>query len=93
VLPPPPPPRPPPPRPPPLQVSTAHTSREATAEEVDRARYARMRSLKKKGYVQLQTNRGSVNLEIHCDMVPKTAENFLGLCEKGYYDGTVFHRR
>ena len=24
--------------------------------------------------------------------VPKTSENFLGLCEKGYYDGTKFHR-
>ena len=27
-----------------------------------------------------------------CDIVPRTAENFLGLAAKGYYDGTIFHR-
>ncbi|XP_051536068.1 RING-type E3 ubiquitin-protein ligase PPIL2-like isoform X2 [Myxocyprinus asiaticus] len=28
----------------------------------------------------------------HGTMVPKTGENFIKLCKKGYYDGTVFHR-
>jgi peptidyl-prolyl cis-trans isomerase-like 2 len=76
-----------------MQVSTANTHRVATVEEIDRARYTRLRALKKKGYVQLQTTYGNINLEIHCDMVPRTAENFIGLCAKGYYDGTIFHRR
>lgn len=48
--------------------------------------------VKKKGYIQLQTTHGNLNLELFCDMVPKTCENFLGLCKKGYYDGTKFHR-
>eukprot|EP00611_Tribonema_gayanum_P007602 TRINITY_DN16_c0_g1_i1.p1 TRINITY_DN16_c0_g1~~TRINITY_DN16_c0_g1_i1.p1 ORF type:complete len:594 (+),score=195.56 TRINITY_DN16_c0_g1_i1:96-1877(+) len=74
------------------QVSTTAQSREATTEEIDRARFSRLRALKKKGYVQLQTSHGNINIEVHVDMVPKTAENFLGLCEKGYYDGTIFHR-
>jgi cyclophilin family peptidyl-prolyl cis-trans isomerase len=30
-----------------------------------------------KGYVQITTNLGSMNFIIHCDIVPKTAENFL----------------
>ncbi|KAL6067857.1 RING-type E3 ubiquitin transferase [Balamuthia mandrillaris] len=47
---------------------------------------------KKKGYVRLQTNCGNLNLELHCDLAPKTCENFLLLCERGYYDNTVFHR-
>ena len=51
-----------------------------------------MRAMKKKGYVQLITSLGALNLEIHCDLVPRTAENFLGLCEQGKYDSTVFHR-
>ncbi|GAA6070238.1 RING-type E3 ubiquitin-protein ligase PPIL2, partial [Tachysurus ichikawai] len=24
--------------------------------------------------------------------VPKAGENFIKLCKKGYYDGTIFHR-
>ncbi|CAN8005286.1 unnamed protein product, partial [Ixodes pacificus] len=40
--------------------------------------------VKKKGYIQLQTTHGNLNLELFCDMVPKTCENFLGLCKKGY---------
>lgn len=26
------------------------------------------------------------------DVAPKTCENFVGLIEKGYYDGIIFHR-
>lgn len=44
------------------------------------------------GYCQLQTNKGNINVEVRCDVVPRMAENFLGLCAKGYYDGTKFHR-
>lgn len=44
------------------------------------------------GYCQLQTTKGNINVEIHCDVVPRMAENFLGLCGKEYYDGTKFHR-
>jgi peptidyl-prolyl cis-trans isomerase-like protein 2 len=38
------------------------------------------------------TNHGNLNLELHCDLVPKTCENFIKLCQKNYYDGTKFHR-
>jgi len=31
-------------------------------------------------------------LELHCDIVPRTCANFLGLCRKKRYDGTIFHR-
>lgn len=33
-----------------------------------------------------------MNFMIHCDLVPKTAENFMELAEFGYYDNTHFHR-
>lgn len=46
-----------------------------------------------KGYVSLDIQRfGSLNLELHCDLAPRTCENFLYLCEKGFYDGVKFHR-
>lgn len=64
----------------------------ASDEEIEQRRYDRMRKMKKKGYVQLVTNMGTLNLEIHCDLVPKTAENFLGLCSTGKYNNTPFHR-
>ncbi|KAI9755741.1 MAG: cytochrome P450 monooxygenase 4 [Chaenotheca gracillima] len=41
---------------------------------------------------QLHTNRGDLKLEIFCESVPKTAENFLALCASDYYKGTTFHR-
>mmetsp|Transcript_17872 Transcript_17872/g.24772 ORF Transcript_17872/g.24772 Transcript_17872/m.24772 type:complete len:90 (+) Transcript_17872:1052-1321(+) len=33
-----------------------------------------------------------LKLEIHCEKVPKTAENFIELCEHKYYNGLSFHR-
>lgn len=46
----------------------------------------------KKGYVRLHTSLGDLNVELHCDIVPRTCENFLALCEMGYYSNTIFHR-
>ena len=40
----------------------------------------------------LLTNQGAIQITVHCDKVPKTAENFLELCESKYYEGTKFHR-
>ncbi|KAG8224200.1 hypothetical protein J437_LFUL002654 [Ladona fulva] len=65
------------------------TVHEAAIVEEDLVRYERV---KKKGYVRLYTNLGPLNLELHCDMVPKTCENFMKLCEKGFYNKTKFHR-
>ncbi|CAH9105318.1 unnamed protein product [Cuscuta europaea] len=47
---------------------------------------------KKKGYVRLQTTHGDLNIELHCDLTPRTCENFITLCERGYYNGLAFHR-
>ncbi|XP_046840924.1 RING-type E3 ubiquitin-protein ligase PPIL2-like [Xenia sp. Carnegie-2017] len=52
----------------------------------------RYKEVQKKGYVRLTTNVGDLNLELHCEAVPKTCENFLKLCASGYYDNTTFHR-
>jgi peptidyl-prolyl cis-trans isomerase-like protein 2 len=35
---------------------------------------------------------GNLNLQLHCDLVPLACENFLTLCETGYYKNTIFHR-
>ena len=41
----------------------------------------------------LHTSVGDLKVEVYCEEVPRTAENFLALCASGYYDGTKFHRR
>lgn len=69
-----------------VEVATTH---EAAVLEDSVVRYQRV---KKKGYVSLKTNHGTLNLEVYCDTVRKASENFLRLCEKGYYNGTIFHR-
>uniref|UniRef100_A0A1B6CWT2 RING-type E3 ubiquitin-protein ligase PPIL2 n=1 Tax=Clastoptera arizonana TaxID=38151 RepID=A0A1B6CWT2_9HEMI len=65
------------------------TQHEAAIIEEDLVRYER---IKKKGYVRLITNFGPLNVELFCDVVPKTSENFIKLADKGYYDNTIFHR-
>lgn len=40
----------------------------------------------------LETNQGSIEIELMPDVAPKTVENFVGLINKGYYDGIIFHR-
>nr|CCA16856.1 peptidylprolyl isomerase putative [Albugo laibachii Nc14] len=55
-------------------------------------RWHAVRRMKEKGFVRLETNFGDINMEIHCDYVPRTADNFMSLCEAKYYDGVLFHR-
>ena len=47
---------------------------------------------KAKAYLRLHTSLGDLNLELHCDVAPRTCENFLILAETGYYTGSPFHR-
>ena len=40
----------------------------------------------------LETNHGSIGLELYDEDAPKTVENFLKLARDGFYNGVVFHR-
>lgn len=42
--------------------------------------------------VVLDTSLGSITLELFADAAPVSTKNFLGYVERGFYDGTVFHR-
>ncbi|XP_013396752.1 peptidyl-prolyl cis-trans isomerase-like 3 [Lingula anatina] len=42
--------------------------------------------------VTLHTDLGDLKVELFCEQVPKTCENFLALCASDYYNGSVFHR-
>ncbi len=42
--------------------------------------------------VVFETTQGEIEIQLFPDLAPKTCENFVGLIEKGYYDGLIFHR-
>lgn len=71
---------------------TRNTDMAITEQEMLEQRWQTVRKMKKKGLVRLSTNFGDINVEIHCDFVPQTADNFMSLCEAKYYDGVLFHR-
>ena len=75
-----------------MTMSNANESREATSDEILEARCLAMRRLKKKGFVRLTTTEGVIDLELDCDIAPRTCINFIKLVEGGKYDGTKFHR-
>lgn len=42
--------------------------------------------------VDLQTNKGTIRIELDETNAPESSRNFLAYVQKGHYDGTVFHR-
>src|SRR5213080_5007692 len=40
----------------------------------------------------MQTNHGTIELELFDEDAPKTVENFTKLARDGFYDGVIFHR-
>lgn len=42
--------------------------------------------------VQLQTDKGNINLNLFPDEAPATVKNFTKLIGEGFYDGLAFHR-
>ncbi len=42
--------------------------------------------------VSLETNKGTIELELFDDQAPATVANFVQYVKDGFYDGTIFHR-
>jgi cyclophilin family peptidyl-prolyl cis-trans isomerase len=40
----------------------------------------------------METSMGTIEIELYSKETPKTVKNFIGLAEKGKYDGVIFHR-
>ncbi|NJL21294.1 MAG: peptidylprolyl isomerase [Leptolyngbyaceae cyanobacterium SM1_3_5] len=40
----------------------------------------------------METEKGTINLDLFDEDAPATVKNFVDLAEKGFYDGLVFHR-
>jgi cyclophilin family peptidyl-prolyl cis-trans isomerase len=46
----------------------------------------------KNTFAVIKTNMGTIEIELFSKEAPKTVENFVGLANKGYYKGIIFHR-
>jgi len=42
--------------------------------------------------VVIKTSKGDITVELNREKAPITVENFLSYADKGFYDGTIFHR-
>jgi peptidyl-prolyl cis-trans isomerase B (cyclophilin B) len=42
--------------------------------------------------VKMDTNQGTIMLELDADNAPNTVANFITYAKEGFYDGTIFHR-
>ncbi len=42
--------------------------------------------------VEIETSLGKIAIEVYVKEAPKTADNFLKLVRKGFYNGIIFHR-
>jgi peptidyl-prolyl cis-trans isomerase B (cyclophilin B) len=42
--------------------------------------------------VVMETSKGTIKIRLFPEYAPKAVENFIGLIDKGYYDGLIFHR-
>ncbi len=40
----------------------------------------------------MQTNQGTIEIELRADLAPKAVENFVTHSKNGYYNGLIFHR-
>lgn len=70
---------------------TPHTSSER-ALLTDEEYMLKPRRVKGKGYAQIRTNHGNLNIELLPEFAPRAVWNFVHLAKKGYYSGVRFHR-
>lgn len=75
-----------------MTPSMSNAIQAANEDQVNNYRWNKMRQIKEKGYVKFITTHGELNIEIECHLVPRVAENFITLCQQGYYNDTLFHR-
>ncbi|CAL0316825.1 unnamed protein product [Lupinus luteus] len=44
------------------------------------------------GYAVLNTSKGSIIVELHKESAPEVVDEFIDLCQKGHFNGMLFHR-
>ena len=68
------------------------TYRSLNDYEIRKMIYDEIRRNQTKGHLIIITNIGELHFLLHCNLTPKTCENFFELAERKYFNGTSFHR-
>lgn len=58
----------------------------------DQNQNTNQKPMKENPKITIETNKGSIMLELYASDAPKTVENFVTLANKGFYNGVIFHR-
>jgi cyclophilin family peptidyl-prolyl cis-trans isomerase len=75
------------------EVKVAEPTQEMKAAEPTKApEPAKTEEKNMNTIVELQTTMGTMKIRLFDDKAPKTVQNFKDLVNKGFYDGTIFHR-
>lgn len=77
-----------------VSLASAFVFTNVSTKAADKAEKAEKVSKEFKGdpVVVMETTKGTIRAELYKDLAPKTVENFVGLCNKKFYDGLTFHR-
>jgi cyclophilin family peptidyl-prolyl cis-trans isomerase len=77
-------------------TSATETTTSATVETTSSAEPAAQQeksmSQSESKVAELHTSAGEIDIRFFTDVAPNHVKNFIGLAEKGFYDGTKFHR-
>ncbi len=52
----------------------------------------KVEDMKEKSILIIKTGKGDIKVKLFPEVAPLACENFIGLAEKGYYNGLIFHR-
>ncbi len=73
-----------------MGLTVAHSGLVTATQE--KAEPSKEKASAKKPVVVLETNMGSITLELNAEKAPITVKNFLAYVERGHFNGTIFHR-
>lgn len=65
---------------------------QAPAKKMKKMQATMAKKKKGKVMVTMETNQGTLEIELFQDKAPETVKNFLSYVNEGFYNGTIFHR-
>lgn len=75
---------------PPTQAEAEENNKAITDADVNLVQFVAPKTGDK--IATMKTSEGTIRLLLFPEQAPKSVENFIGLSEKGYYNGVIFHR-
>ena len=75
-------------------VSCGSKDKNGNGKGLQKVNFGELMNLKgnEKLYAIIQTNMGTIELQLLNKEAPKTVKNFVGLAVQGFYNGLIFHR-